>query len=252
MAVRLPRVAWATDQVAKEQRWLPMLAPHLPLAIPVPLAQGEPAEGYPWHWSVYQWLEGENATLDRLANPAEAAEQLADFICALQRIDASDGPQPDQSELARGKPLATRDSCTREAIVTVRDTFDAAALAAVWDAALRAPAWPGKPVWIHGDLQSGNLLTTHGRLSAVIDFGCMALGDPAFDVMAAWLYLSAELRGVFREALRVDEPTWLRARGLALSVGLIAFPYYRETNPVLAGMARRAIDAAVADHRASR
>ena len=253
MAVRLPRVAWATDQVAKEQRWLPLLAPHLPLAIPIPLAQGAPGEGYPWQWSVYQWLEGENATLERLAVPSQAAEELAHFIRALQRIDASDGPRPDeQNELARGKPLATRDQRTRDAVATVRGTFDAEAMTAAWDAAVRAPAWQGKPVWIHGDLQSGNLLAKQGRLSAVIDFGALAVGDPAFDVMAAWLYLSAELREGFRQALRVDESTWVRARGLALSVGSIAFPYYRETNPVLAAIARGAIDAAIADHRASR
>lgn len=247
MAVRLPRVDWAAAQVEREQRWLPRLAPHLPLTVPTPLAQGEPGLGYPWHWSVYSWLDGENATMARLADPSATAKALASFITALQRIDATDGPQPEPHDLARGKPLVTRDEATREAIATLSGELDTDAITEVWDAALNAMPWRNPPVWIHGDLQSGNLLARNGRLCAVIDFGCMAIGDPAFDVMAAWLYLSAEVRDTFRGALGVDEPTWLRARGLALSVGLIALPYYRETNPVLAAIARRAISEAVGD-----
>ena len=129
--------------------------------------------------------------------------------------------------------------------------LDADAVTAVWEAALQAPAWRGPPVWIHGDLQSGNLLARQGRLSAVIDFGCLGVGDPACDVMAAWMLLSAETRDVFRAALQVDDATWARGRGWALSVGLIALPYYQSTNPVLAGIARRAIDEALADYSAS-
>jgi aminoglycoside phosphotransferase (APT) family kinase protein len=121
----------------------------------------------------------------------------------------------------------------------------------VWDAALAAPAWPGPPVWLHGDLQAGNLLAVQGWLNAVIDFGSLGVGDPACDVMAAWLYLSAATRDVFRAALQVDDATWVRGCGWALSVGLIALPYYQSTNPVLAGRARRAIDAALADHSTS-
>src|SRR5262249_28626931 len=119
---------------------------------------------------------------------------------------------------------------------------------AAWDAALQAPAWCGAPVWLHGDLQLGNLLAVKGRLSAVIDFGCLGVGDPACDVMTAWLYLAAENRDVFRAALAADDATWARGRGWALSVGLIALPYYQNTNPVLAGIARRAINEALADH----
>jgi len=144
-----------------------------------------------------------------------------------------------------------RDTRTRDAIATLRGALDADAAPAVWDAAIEAPAWRGSPVWLHGDLQSGNLLVVQGRLSAVIDFGCLGVGDPACDVMAAWIFLSAETRDVFRAALQVDEATWARGRGWALSVGLIALPYYQDTNPVLAGIARRAIREALADHSAS-
>lgn len=249
MAVRLPHVDWSTDQVDKEHIWLPKLAPHLPLDIPTPLAKGQPSEDYPWQWSVYRWLAGENATLERIADPHQLAIDLAYFIAALQRIDTTDGLIPGDHDLARGKPLATRDKYTREAIAALQGKIDTDAVTAVWDAALTAPAWDKPPVWIHGDLQSGNLLASQGRLSAVIDFGCLAVGDPAFDVMTAWLYLPAETRTVFRETLQVDAATWVRARGLALSVGLIALPYYENTNPTLASIARRAIEQAVESHR---
>jgi aminoglycoside phosphotransferase (APT) family kinase protein len=247
MVVRLPRIPSATGQVAKEHRWLPRLDPLLPLAIPVPLAMGKPGEGYPWHWSVYRWLEGENASIERLADPQQAAVDLAQFILALQKIDAADGPPPGVYNAFRGEPLARRDRRTCEAITALDGTVDADAAAAVWETAMDAPAWHGPPVWLHGDLQPGNLLAVQGRLSAVIDFGCLGVGDPACDVMAAWLFLSAETRDVFRAALPVDDATWARGRGWALSFGLIAFPYYEDTNPALAGIARRAIDETLTD-----
>jgi aminoglycoside phosphotransferase (APT) family kinase protein len=249
MAVRLPRIHWATGQVDKEHQWLPRLAPFLPLAIPFPLAKGKPGEGYPWHWSVYRWLEGENATIDCIANPLQAATDLAQFIAALQLIDATGGPPPGPHNFSRGEPLALRDTRTRDAIATLRGTLNVDAVTAVWDAAIEAPVWQGPPVWLHGDLQSGNLLAVQGRLSAVIDFGGLGVGDPACDVMAAWMFLSAETRDVFRAALQVDNATWARGRGWALSVGLIALAYYQSTNPTLAGIARRAIHEALADFR---
>jgi aminoglycoside phosphotransferase (APT) family kinase protein len=249
MAVRLPRIHWATGQVDKEHRWLPRLAPLLPLAIPVPLAKGKPGEGYPWHWSVCRWLEGETATIERIVDPRQAATDLAQFIAALQRIDSTGGPPPGQYNSFRGVPLAMRDSQTRAAITALHGMINVDAVTATWEAALQAPAWRDPPVWIHGDLQSGNLLTQQGRLSAVIDFGCLGVGDPACDLIVAWNFLSAETREVFRVALPVDEATWTRGRGWALSVGLIALPYYKTTNPVLAGISRRTIDEVLADHK---
>jgi aminoglycoside phosphotransferase (APT) family kinase protein len=249
MVVRLPRIHWATEQVEKEQRWLPRLAPHLPLAIPVPLAMGAPAEGYPWRWSVYRWLEGETATIERITDFRQAATDLARFIAALQRIDPAGGPPPGPHNSQRGEPLAARDARTRAAIASLHGVLDAGALTAAWEAALAAPAWPGPPAWIHGDLQAGNLLVRQGRLSAVIDFGCLGVGDPACDLQVAWNFLSAETRNVFRAALPVDAATWARGRGWALSVGLIALPYYRNTNPILAGISRRAIGEVQADRK---
>jgi aminoglycoside phosphotransferase (APT) family kinase protein len=249
LTVRLPRIEGGTGQVDKEHRWLPRLAPHLPLTIPAPLALGTPGEGYPWQWSVYRWLEGDNATIERIAGPGQAARDLAYFIATLQRIDPAGGPSPGAHNSFRGVPLSTRDAETRAAIAELSGMLDTGAVTAAWDAALQAPAWGGPPVWIHGDLSPLNLLVERGQLSAVIDFGCLGVGDPACDLQVAWNLLSAESRDVLRAALPVDDATWARGRGWALSVELIALPYYQSTNPVLAGIARRAIDEVLADQK---
>lgn len=251
LAVRLPRIASAAGQADREWAWLPGFAPHLPLQIPLPLARGAPGAGYPWPWVVCRWLVGENPAVEALEDPRLAALDLAGFVAALQRVNARDGPPAGPHNAYRGEPLAERDARTRAAIAVLADTVDAARATAVWKAALSAPAWQGEPVWVHGDLLPVNLLARNGRLTAVLDFGCLGIGDPAVDVMAAWTCLPAGARQVFREALLVDEATWVRGRGWALSFGLIALPYYRETNPVLAGVARRAIDAALADFDAA-
>jgi aminoglycoside phosphotransferase (APT) family kinase protein len=248
MAVRLPRVEWAIGQVEKEQRWLPRLAPLIPLSIPVPLAMGRPAEGYPYHWSVYRWLEGENATIGRIDNPRQAATALAQFVAAMQRIDPTGGPAPGLHNSGRGVPLAMRDVSVRNAIATLSNMLDTDVATAAWEAALRAPEWQGTAVWLHGDLHPGNLLVEQGRLSAVIDFGTLGVGDPACDLMVAWTLLSTESRDLFRASLTVDDATWARGRGWALSFGLIAYAYYLDTNPVLAVISRRAIDEVLVEH----
>jgi aminoglycoside phosphotransferase (APT) family kinase protein len=251
MVVRLPRIHWAIDQVEKEQRWLPWLAPQLPLAIPEPLAIGEPAAGYPWRWSVYRWLPGEMVTRENTPDQHQLAIDLAAFITALQRIDASDGPPPGDHNVGRGVPLTRRDDYTRAAIASMRalpDMPDADAATAAWEAALRVPAWDGPPAWLHGDLQAGNLLVQDGRLSAVIDFGCLGVGDPACELSVAWNLFDTEARAVFRAALDVDDATWARGRGWALSVALVALPYYHITNLRLAGMSRYAIGEVLAEH----
>ena len=251
MVVRLPRAHWALDQVDKERKWLPRLAPQLPLAIPLPLARGNPGRGYPWHWSVYRWLEGENATPESLSGPHQAAEDLAGFIAALQRIDTEGGPPPGPGDLSRGKPLAVRDRYTREAIAALRDTIDADAVTTAWETALRAPEWDRPPVWFHGDMLPGNLLFQHGRLSGIIDFGALSVGDPACDLMIAWNLFTGQSRHSFRAALAIDDATWARGRGWALSQALIFIPYYSSTNIAGVGYARRAIDEVLADHRAN-
>ncbi len=113
MSVRLPSAGGYAAQVDKEHRWLPRLGPHLPLPIPVPLAKGEPGEGYPWPWSVYGWLDGEHATLKRIADLHGFASALAGFLVALQRIDPTGGPAPGPHNFFRGGPLTVYDAETR-------------------------------------------------------------------------------------------------------------------------------------------
>ena len=246
MVVRLPRIDWAIGDVEKEQQWLPKLAPFLPLAIPVPLAKGQPGEGYPW--------ELVNLSVARRRGSHHRGHGRS--TPSGGRFGAIHSRPPTnrrygRAAAGRGVPLAQRDAPTRAAIENLHGLIDTDAATALWDAAIEAPAWHGPPVWVHGDLRPGNLLAVQGRLSAVIDFGGLGVGDPACDVMAAWMFLSAETRNVFRAALQVDHATWVRGRGWALSVGLIALPYYQTTNPDLAGIARRAIHEALVDYRAN-
>lgn len=240
LSVRLPSAQGYAAQVDKEHRWLPRLAPFLPLPIPEPLARGAPAHGYPWPWSVYRWLEGETAAAGRIADLPEFAAALAGFLAALQAVDPADGPPPGPHNCSRGGSLTVYDAETRQALRTLSDELDPHALAAVWETAL-ASAWPGPPVWVHGDVAAGNLLVRDGRLSAVIDFGCLGVGDPACDLVMAWTFFSGESRGAFRAALTLDAGTWARARGWALWKALITVAEYRETNPIKAEEARRVL-----------
>jgi aminoglycoside phosphotransferase (APT) family kinase protein len=250
MLVRLPRRERTSRTLEKERRWLPRLAPHLPLAVPLPLAEGLPAEGYSFVWSVYTWLTGENATSERIGDLSQLATDLAQFIAAMQRIDPTGGPSPGEHNFFRGEPLARRDAETRAAIASLDGEIDVDAVTAAWDEALRAPEWQRLPVWIHGDLDSRNLLVEDGRLSAVIDFGSAGVGDPACDVMVAWKILSADTRDIFRTALSIDEATWARSRGWALSQALMALSYYTlETNAALVHEAQRWTAEVLADRQ---
>ncbi|MGY2892652.1 aminoglycoside phosphotransferase family protein [Deinococcus sp. UYEF24] len=243
LSVRLPRTGWAIAQVSKEHHWLPRLAPHLPLPISEPLVQGEPGEGYPYPWAVHRWLEGENLTADNLSDPIQAARELARFVLALRRI-----PTVPESPIAgRGEPLATRDVGVREAVAALGELLDGKAALSAWETALAAPEWTGAPVWVHGDLLPGNLLFQSGRLSAVIDFGGLGVGDPACDLLPAWSLFSGEGREVFRTALAADEALWERGRGHALAQALMFIPYYLHTNPVGVRNAWRVVGEVLAD-----
>ncbi|MFJ4776065.1 aminoglycoside phosphotransferase family protein [Streptomyces sp. NPDC088762] len=246
MVVRLPLAQGGAPDVVREQEWLPRLAPLLPTPVPEVLGAGEPAEGYPWPWSVYRWQAGENPEAGALSEPVRLARDLAGFVARMRDITLPGAPAA-----YRGGPLASLDTPTRAAIEALRaipeEGVDCDAVAAVWQDALRAPAWDGPPVWLHADLMPGNLLVRAGRLSSVIDFGCMGVGDPACDLFPAWNLLPADARKVFREALDVDDATWTRGRARTLSQALIALPHYRETNPAMARNARHVIRAVLAD-----
>ena len=240
MVVRLPRRERTRRTLERERRWLPRLAPLLPLPVPVPLAEGAPGAGYPFSWSIYTWLSGETVTAATSADPSRLTADLAQFITALQRIDPAGGPPPAEDNFFRGAPLARRDAATRAAIASLEGEIDVDGVTETWDEALRAPEWTGPPVWIHGDLDARNLLVEDGRLSGVIDWGGLAVGDPACDAMVAWKVVTAETRESFRSALAIDDATWARARGWAVSQAVNALAYYTlETNPVLVREARR-------------
>jgi aminoglycoside phosphotransferase (APT) family kinase protein len=232
LSVRLPRMAhWAAD-LEKELRWLPRLAPRLSLAIPEPVARGEPTAEYPFTWAIYRWLQG--APYDG-TNEERAAAQLAQFVLELRAIEVSDDAPP-----AGRRPPHELDDVTREAI-------DSPAALAAWERALQAPAWDGSPSWIHTDLLRPNVLAAGGRLTAVIDFGAVGVGDPASDVVAAWAMFGPTGRAAYLSALEADPATRERARGYALHQAALIIPYYATTNPAFAAHARRTVDQILLD-----
>jgi len=241
MIVRLPRTAAYAPQVEKEQRWLPKLAPQLPLQIPIPLAVGQPADGYPWNWSVYRWVDGETATPERVGDLNDFATGLAEFLIALQRIDPTDGPRPGAHNFYRGGLLRTYDAETRRAIAVLKGKLDTKAATEVWDLALKT-TWDRPAVWLHGDINAGNLLVQEGRLSAIIDFGMLAVGDPACDLSIAWTLLEGESRGTFRALLPLDPGTWARGRAWTLWKALIVAAGLTGTNAVEAARPWSVID----------
>ncbi|MFK3983170.1 aminoglycoside phosphotransferase family protein [Micromonospora sp. NPDC050397] len=248
MTVRLPSGEGYAPQVAKEHRWLPELAPYLPLPVPAPLAMGVPGEGYPLNWSVYGWIEGEQAERHRIRDLTGFATTLAGFLSALQRIDATDGPAAGQHSAFRGGPLETYDAETRRAIEVLGDRIPGETALEVWETALRT-GWRRTPVWFHGDVASGNLLVRDGRLVAVIDFGCSGVGDPACDLSVAWTLLSGTSRQAFRKALDVDDETWARGRAWTLWKALIVFAGLTGAPPGRQAIEKRVLDDILAEYQ---
>lgn len=247
LSARLPSAQRYVAQVVKEHRWLPRLAPHLPLPVPRPVTMGAPGQGYPWPWSIYRWLDGTPATLASIEDREGFAQSLARFLESLQRVDPTGGPYAGPHSFHRGGDLAIYDGETRRAIAALRGRIDADAATAVWEAALAA-TWQGRPVWVHGDIAAPNLLVRDGHLSAVIDFGCCAVGDPACDLTIAWTFFSGWSRAAFRAALPADEATWARGRGWALWKALIVLAKHSETVASEAGAAAAVVDAVLAEH----
>jgi aminoglycoside phosphotransferase (APT) family kinase protein len=246
MVVRLPSDEHYAGQVAKERHWLPRLAPSLPLAIPTPVALGQAAAGYPWNWSVYRWLEGEAASSAFIADRIAFASSLGRFLSALQRIDATGGPAPGPHNFHRGGALAIYDGQTRQAIAALKGKINGDAATAVWEASL-ASMWQGPPVWVHGDVAASNLLVQAGRLSAVIDFGQLGVGDPACDLAIAWTFFEGPSRKAFRESLSLDAETWARGRGWALWKATIVTSGLVEATAFESAHSRRIIDDVLAD-----
>lgn len=248
MSVRLPSAEAYAPQVEKEQRWLPKFASLLPLSIPVPLAKGMPTTHYPWHWSIYQWLEGENTTFDRVTDPPQFATMLAHFLVALRKIDSDGGPPPGNHNFFRGAPLRVYDAETRKAVANLDERIDGKTALEVWESSLKT-IWHKRPVWFHGDVTADNLLIRNGQLKAVIDFGCLGIGDPACDLTVAWTLLSGQSREVFRSVLSLDEATWARGRGWALWKALITLERHIENNSSESRKATYIISEVINEHK---
>lgn len=232
LSVRLPRRHGPADPESKEFEWLPRLAPLLPVEIPVPVAMGRPSDDYPWYWEIHTWVEGSTLPVEEL-DVIQAARDLAGLVGALQQLDPAGAPP------GRGIPLAERDKEIRPRLSRLGEPT----VTAEWERALAAPVWDGPPVWHHGDLDARNWLIRGARISGVIDWGSMGVGDPACDVMVAWKLHSPAARDAFREALPADDATWERARGWVLSQAVAALTYYTpKNNPSLYGEAESWLD----------
>ncbi|MCW6006938.1 aminoglycoside phosphotransferase family protein [Micromonospora sp. CPCC 205371] len=245
MTARLPTAAGYVPAVAKENEWLPRLAPELPVAVPPILATGEPGEGYPFPWSVRGWLPGEPAKPGRIDDMPAFAVSVAEFILALQRCDTAGGPPAGEHSWHRGASPAYYDSEVRRDLVALEGRIDTVAAAAVWDAALAAE-WRGEPVWFHGDIAAGNLLVADGKLAAVIDFGTSGVGDPACDLVIAWTMFSGDSRRAFREAVGHGAGAWARARGWALWKAMLVLA--GTSDPQQSLVNQRVIGEVLADH----
>jgi aminoglycoside phosphotransferase (APT) family kinase protein len=246
LVVRLPRRQLAAGLIEHEQRWLPVLAPHLPLPISAPVRVGRPGCGFPWAWSVAPWFEGQAAAGLAGGQTDPMAVRLAAFLAALHRPAPPDAPlNPYRTS------LASRSDAFRERLPRCGQHVDQASALAVWQSALAAPAWSGPSLWLHGDMHPGNLLVNGGRLVAVIDFGDLAAGDPAVDLSVAWMLWPERVRHVFRATVdrltgRVDDAMWRRARGWAIHLGL-AYLVNSLDNPLMGSIGRRTLAAALTD-----
>lgn len=241
LVLRLPSDVGYAAAVAKEQEWLPLLAPLLPLPIPEPVDVGAPTDHYPFAWSVIRWLDGQTV----LANPPDdliaLAEDLAAFLNALRASPAQGAPPAGEHSFHRGGSLAHYREGALQAFDLLAERIDVAAARAVLDDAL-ATSWTRPPVWLHGDIAPGNLLVADGRLSAVIDFGQACVGDPACDLAIGFTLFSGDSRTAWREANGLDDDTWARGRGWALWKAAILLK-----NDPSDTIAARTIDDAITD-----
>ncbi|WP_314505021.1 aminoglycoside phosphotransferase family protein [uncultured Microbacterium sp.] len=237
LLVRLPAAERSVPQVRKEQLWLPRLAAHLPLPIPTVRALGAPSPLFEAPWSVYGWLDGEPSATASIADRTGLAAELADFCVALRSIDTTGAPAPGLHSAFRGGPL-THWAQELDALILRVHGRERDLARGIWSDALSA-TFAGPPVWFHGDVSISNLLFRGGRLSAVVDFGCAGVGDPACDTAIVWTHLEGAARDAFRNGLALDEATWARGRGWALWKGLIML-----TNkpPGQAELARHVLD----------
>jgi aminoglycoside phosphotransferase (APT) family kinase protein len=217
------------------------------MQIPEPLAMGTPGHGYPWNWSVYRWLPGEATSQENVSSLPDFSRQLAAFLVRLQQIDTASGPQPGADNFYRGGSLKVYDDQARSAIAALGGRINKGVADRVWSAALRT-RWERPPVWVHGDIAMGNLLLNRGRLAAVIDFGQLAVGDPACDLAIAWTLPRGDSREVFRKTLELEPSTWQRGRAWALWKAVIVAAGMTTTNADEGAPCWKVIDEVTAEH----
>jgi aminoglycoside phosphotransferase (APT) family kinase protein len=246
-AVRLPRRAAAAALIGHEQRWLPELAPRLPLPVPTPVRTGQPGCGYPWSWTIARWLAGQSAAVTPSHDPLTVAAQLGAFLHALHQPAPPDAPR----NLVRGVPLLDRTQAVHDRASQVTSLVDSAAVLDLWKHLVQAVPWPGPPLWIHGDFHPGNVLISKGHASAVIDFGDVRAGDPATDLAMAWMMFQPSVPRRFRTAAGgstnwIDDDTWTRARAWALVFGLAFLAILRDSE-VFGRLGRSTLEAVLGD-----
>jgi len=247
LVARLPRRALAVKFLLHEQRWLPVLAPRLPLPVPALVRAGRPGLGYPWPWSIVPFLPGQPAAGNPPADPGTAAASLGGFLGALHTPAAPHTPVHN----SRGIPLADRSAVFAQNLDALGNRIDRGAVVRLWKVALAAPVWAGPPLWLHGDLHPANILVHRGRISGVIDFGDVTGGDPAGDLSIAWMLLPVEHHETFQNAYRssaghpADDACWTRAKGWALAMSLVYLAHSAD-NAQLAGMGQRTLSAVLA------
>ncbi len=217
MLVRMPTEESYALKVPKEQVLLPQLKPHLSVPIPIPLKMGSPSKDFPFPFSIYKWLKGESVnSLDLNAHSLESiALELAQFLKELQSIDTVEGPAPGLHNWYRGEHISVYDEGARTQIAQLDGVIDSNKALKLWDAASQTK-WSNDSVWIHGDFATGNILMHNGKLSGIIDFGGLGIGDPACDLVIAWTFLKGKSRKMFIEKMSLDADTWLRAKAWAL------------------------------------
>ncbi|WP_033298457.1 aminoglycoside phosphotransferase APH(3') [Psychromonas ossibalaenae] len=220
MLVRLPSSDDYVSQVEKEQRWLPELAKVASLPIPRPVAKGISSTDFPRPWSVYEWIEGETILNKCPKDLDSIAYDLAEFLNSLDKADTEGAPLAGKHNFYRGCSLNNYEKDIYKSLEVLKNEIDTETVIAVWDKASEHE-WSQPSVWFHGDMSLGNILVKDGKLSAIIDFGCSAVGDPACDLAIAWTLFEGNSRRIFEEKRNVDAYTWNRGRGWALWKALI-------------------------------
>jgi aminoglycoside phosphotransferase (APT) family kinase protein len=234
LLVRLPRTPGTAPSAVKEQRWLPRLAPRLTREVPRPVHAGVPTAEFPLSWSVFRWIDGDEARPGSIRDRAAFGTDLAAFVQELHGLDLMGATRDGELSWYRGGSLQVCDQwitrCLQDCRRVIGDEVDVDALERMWRTAFALPEPSGPHVWLHGDLKPTNLLVRDGRLHAVIDFGCLSVGFPDAEHSTVW-DLPPEARHAYRDALDLDDPTWTRARAWAVAVGASGISYYWDTYP---------------------